>query len=155
MGYPMPPPNPDIRAYFLEWLECDGYPFWPFWAHARTWWQAHGLPNVLPVHYAHLKTDLPGQIRRIAAFLDIAIDEAAWPRIVEHCSFDYMKQHATKSLPFEGKFWDDGARTFVNKGVNGRWRDVLTADDIARYDAAAERELGAACARWFARGERT
>jgi aryl sulfotransferase len=153
VGYPMPKPNPSPRDYFLEWLERDGYPFWPFWVHARTWWGVRDLPNVLMVHYAHLKRDLPGQIRRIAQFLEIPIDPAKWDTIVEHCTFEYMKKHATRSLPFEGKFWDRGAETFVNKGENGRWRDVLTADDIARYETRAEVELGPECARWMALGE--
>ena len=28
----------------------------------------------------------------------------------------------------------NGGTTFINKGTNGRWRDVLTPDDIARYE---------------------
>ena len=39
------------------------------------WWAIRDLPNVLLLHFAELKADLPGQIRRIAAFLDIPIDE--------------------------------------------------------------------------------
>jgi aryl sulfotransferase len=48
--------------------------------------------------------------------------------------------------------WNGGAKTFINKGTNGRWRDVLTADEIAAYDAKALAELGADCARWLASG---
>jgi aryl sulfotransferase len=40
------------------------------------------------LHFSRLKQDLPCEIRRIAAFLDIPIDEARFPAIVEHCSFD-------------------------------------------------------------------
>ena len=71
----------------------DGYPFWPFWEQVRSWWEIRDLPNVMLVHFADLKADLPGEIRRIADFLDIEIDEARWPAILEHCSFAYMKAH--------------------------------------------------------------
>ena len=150
VGPPMPRPGNDVRAYFLEWLERDGYPLWSYWENIRTWWEIRDLPNVELIHFGELKADMPGQIRRIAAYLDIPIREESWDRILLHCSFDYMKQHATRSTPLGGAFWDDGARVFVNKGVNGRWRDVLTDEDNARYEAKALQELGPECAAWLA-----
>lgn len=150
VGPPMDRPKASVREYFLEWLERDGYPFWPFWAHVRSWWAVRDLPNVLPVHYANLKRDLAGEIRRIAGFLDIAIDESKWATILEHCSFEYMRENATKSLPMEGAFWNDGSRAFVHKGVNGRWRDVLSEADVRLYEERAARELGEENARWLA-----
>ena len=36
---------------------------------------------------------MEGQIRRMAAFVDIEIDEAKWPDIVEHCTFDTKGKH--------------------------------------------------------------
>jgi aryl sulfotransferase len=153
VGPPIEPPPADIRQYFLDWLEKDGYPFWPFWENVRSWWEIRHLPNLLLLHFQQLKEDMPGQIRRIATFLDIPIDERRWPAIVEHCGFDYMKANATKSTPLGGVFWDGGAQTFVHKGTNGRWRDTLTAEDSRRYEETARRELGEACARWLATGE--
>jgi len=93
-----------------------------------------------------------GQIRRIADFLDIDVAEESWPAIVEHCGFDYMKRNAAKSAPLGGVFWDGGAETFIHKGTNGRWRDTLTPEDCARYEAMARAELGEDCARWLANG---
>lgn len=152
IGPPIEKPSASIRDYFLEWLERDGYPFWSAWENVRSWWEIRSLPNVMLVHYATLKSDMPGEIRRIAAFLDIPIDDARWPAIVEHCGFGYMKAHAAKSAPLGGILWDGGAETFIHKGSNGRWRDVLTADDCRRYEERATRELGAACANWLAAG---
>jgi hypothetical protein len=77
---------------------------------------------------------------RPRAFLDIAIDEATFPAIVEHCSFDYMKAHAGDVAPVNGTLWEGGAATFIHKGTNGRWRDVLTAADIAAYEHRAVAE---------------
>jgi aryl sulfotransferase len=73
---------------------------------------------------------------------------------VEHCGFDYMKRHATKSVPLGGIFWDGGAQTFIHEGTNGRWRDTLTAEDCARYERMAVEQLGKPCAQWLATGER-
>lgn len=43
--------------------------------------------------------------------------------------------------------WNGGAKTFINKGTNGRWRDVLTAADNEAYNARALKELGPECAK--------
>jgi aryl sulfotransferase len=51
-----------------------------------------------------------------------------------------------------GVLWEGGAQTFINKGTNGRWRDLLTPADIADYEARALHELGPDCAAWLARG---
>lgn len=147
------PTSPDAVAYFREWLARDGYPFWPFWGHIRSWWDARMLPNLMFVHYTELKRDMPGQIRRIADFLDISIDGGRWPAILEHCTFDYMKQHAQDVAPFGGALWEGGAKTFMHQGTNGRWRDLLTADDVRAYEERAKAELGEDCAHWLATGK--
>lgn len=150
VGPPIEPPPDDPRRYFLDWLEGDGHPFWSFFENVRSWWAIRSLPNVLMLHFAELKADLPGQIRRIAGFLDVPIDEARFPRIVERCGFAWMKANATKSVPLGGAFWDGGAETFIHRGTNGRWRDQLEAADVARYEARARAELGTECADWLA-----
>jgi aryl sulfotransferase len=154
VGPPIDPPPADIRQYWRDWLDRDGYPFWSLWENARTWWAIRDLPNVHLIHFEELKRDMPREIRRIAAFLEIPIDEARWPAILEYCSFDWMKRNATKSVPLGGAFWDAGAEVFIHKGVNGRWRDTLTPEDCAEYEARAVAELGPECARWLATGAR-
>jgi len=149
VGPPIEKPPEDVVQYYREWLERDGHPFWPFFENVRSWWEVRHLPNVMLLHFADLKRDLPGGIKRIAAFLDIEIDEARFPDIVEHCSFDYMKRNATAAVPLGGAFWDGGAETFIHKGTNGRWRDLLSAEDCARYEEKARAELGDACAQWL------
>jgi aryl sulfotransferase len=154
VGPPIERPPASIRQYFLDWLERDGHPFWPFWENIRSWWEIRSLPNVLLLHFANLRANMDHEIRRVADFLQIEIDPNRWPAIREHCTFDYMKAHASKSVPLAGAFWDGGAETFVNKGTNGRWRDELTQADIAAYEERAARELDGACAYWLATGER-
>jgi len=154
VGPPIDPPPDDIRQYFLEWLDRDGHPFWPFWDNVRSWWAIRHLPNLMLLHFAELKRDLPGSMRRIAAFLDMQVDAARFPAMVEHCGFAWMKAHATNATPLGGKPWDGGADTFSHKGTNGRWRDILSAEDCKRYESAARSELGDECAQWLQTGER-
>jgi len=148
-----PPRTNDLRDYFLDWFNDDGFPFWPFWENIRGWWAIRHLPNVHCLHFQHLKDDLPGEVKKIAKFLDIPVDAKKWGQIVDHCGFDYMKKNAALNTPLGGVFFDQGPQVFINRGTNNRWREVLTPEDVAAYDARAIEELGPACAHWLATGE--
>ena len=153
--YPdLPPvsyPDPDIRLAFLEWLDRDGHPNWPFWSHVQGWFDARHLPNLKLLHFADLKADAEGVIRGLADFLEIEVAASAWPDILKYSSFDYVRSIAA-SDPEQAPFLKGGGATFINKGTNGRWRDVLTPDDIARYEAEAAKNLTPDAARWLATG---
>jgi len=150
VGPPIDRPRDSVVDYFHDWLDGDGHPWWPFWDNVRSWWAIRDLPNVMLVHFADLKADLPGQMRRIAAFLGIPVDESRWSDMVAHCGFEYMKAHAGESVPLGGAFWDGGASSFIHKGTDGRWRERLTEAESRKYERRAERELGADCAAWLA-----
>jgi aryl sulfotransferase len=146
-------PSPDVYQFFQDWMDRDGYPIWPFWEHVRGWWEARNVANIRLVHFNELKRDLPGMIGKLADFLEFDIDEPRWNQIVEHCTFDYMKENAAQIFPLAEKAFQGGARTFVNKGTNQRWKDVLTEEDNRRYLETARRELGEDCAHWLETGQ--
>jgi len=56
-----------------------------------------------------------------------------------------------------GSFWqfDGGATSFLFKGTNGRWRDVLTPAELAAYDARVADLLAVDAAAWLARGRKS
>lgn len=153
VGPPIEKASDSVVEYFREWLDKDGYPFWSFWQYLNSWWPARNLPNVHFVHFQNLKDDLAGEIKKIAAFLDIPLNDEKFDAILEHCSFNYMKKNAVKSVPLGGAFWDGGAETFINKGVNGRWRDMLSAEESARYEAIAAKNLDPECDKWIRTGQ--
>ncbi len=152
VGPPIEPPAGDVVEYFEHWLDSDGEPFWSFWENLRSWWEIRSLPNIKFVHFADLKQDLPAGIRDVADFLGIDVDPAKMGDIVEHCSFDYMKRNAAQCAPLGGAFWEGGAQTFIHKGTNGRWSDLLPAELSARYETLAVDKLGSACASWLKNG---
>lgn len=148
-------PTCDVRDYYLHFLEYDDFPGFEFgglWEHVQGWWDIRRLPNVLLVHFNDLKANMEREIRRIARFLEIHVDRSAWPTIVEHCSFDYMRA-AAKKVEGLDKFFQGGGETFFHKGTNGRWKDVLSAEEIARCDLVAARYLTPDCARWLKTGK--
>ena len=153
VGPPIEKPPESIKQYYRDWLDRDGHPFWSLWENVRSWWAIRDLPNIYLLHFANLKSDMPAEIRRLAAYLGIPINEDRWDDILLHCSFDYMKVNASRSVPLGGAFWGGGAKTFIHKGTNGRWRDVLSKDDILQYELRVTQELGEDCADWLETGE--
>ena len=53
-----------------------------------------------------------------------------------------------------GSFWnfEGGAQSFLFKGTNGRWRDVLRADELAAYACRTAELLPADAAIWLEGG---
>jgi aryl sulfotransferase len=159
LGEPFPPSPQDIREFWQGWItkgwfewESEGYPFWSNLHHVQSWWNYRHLPNILLVHYNDLLRDLPGEIQRIADYLNIAVAPDMLGSIAEAVSFSGMKANAEKILPDANLTWKGGAQTFINKGTNGRWRDVLTEEDLALYPLAVARELTPDCAHWLENG---
>jgi len=155
VGPPLETVNCGVRDYYLHWLATDtvqGFPFPSFWDHVQGWWAIRQLPNVLFLHFNQLTADLSSEVRRVGDFLGIEIDEVSWPAILEHCSLNYMRKVASEEAGIKMVF-KDGADTFFNKGTNGRWKDVLSAAEIARCDEVAAQRLTPDCAHWLRTGE--
>ena len=155
VGPPLGLPTMSVREYYLYFLEHGGtLPGFltDFWDHVQGWWDVRTAPNVLLVHFNGLKTDLAHEVRRIARFLDVDISGRQMATILEHCSFDYMRRAFSK-VDLLQKFFTGGGETFIHKGTNGRWRDVLSAAESARCDEQAARYLTPECSHWLKTGE--
>jgi aryl sulfotransferase len=125
-----------VSEGWFEW-EPDGWPYWSHHHHLSTWWEVRDLPNVLFVHFGDLKADPETEMRRIAAYCDIDIDEDAWPALVATVGFDAMRSEARGTDDPMALAPEGGADRFFYMGDNGRWRGVLTPDDLALYETAA------------------
>jgi aryl sulfotransferase len=152
VGPPLPKCDVEVIPFFKRWLAEDGYPYWPFFSHIASWWEYRHLPNLMLVHFAELKRDLEGAIRRLSEFLEVPVQPSAMPRVLEHCSFEYMRENADRMAPRGGVAWEGGGKTFINKGTNGRWREMLSQSDIDEYESRASEKLGIDCAKWLADG---
>ena len=141
-----PMPLDDVHAFFARWLDDHAW-----FDHVASFWSHRGEPNVLFVHFNDLKADLAGEMRRVAAFLGIAVDEEQWPDLVERCTFASMKARAAEISDFDAGFVG-GADAFLYKGTNGRWRDVLTEDELAAFDRRCEELLPPDAMAWTSRG---
>jgi aryl sulfotransferase len=63
-----------------------------------------------------------------------------------------MKEHADQLLPRADHVWTGGPTTFVFQGTNGRWKGVLSPEELALYAHTVETVLPPACAAWLEHG---
>lgn len=159
IGRPFPPVPADPADYFHLWLTRseldgfnDGYQNLPFLQFQATCWAERDRPNLLMVHYADLKRDLAGEMRRVADFLGIDIDEDLWPSLVEAASFETMKRQGDDLMPMFNAVFEGGSRSFFHHGQNERWRGVFRDADLALYEAKVRDTLPPDCALWLEHG---
>jgi aryl sulfotransferase len=143
---PMPPWTGDVHGFFAVWLPALG-----MLEHVATFWERRRQTNLLLVHYNDLKADLAGEMRRIAGFLEIDVPAAKWPAVVERCTFESMRTRGSEIGDF-ARLFEGGVERFIFKGTNGRWRDVLTEDEVAAYACRVAEILPPEAAAWLEDG---
>lgn len=159
VGDPFPSPPEDIHEFWNTWVtrswfdhEAGGWPYWSHLSNVQSWWDHKDLPNIEFFHYADLLAQPEAEIRRLADYLEIDVPEQQWPRILQAVTFDSMKSRSAEYVPDGGAFWKGGADTFMNMGINNRWREVLSEKELARYDALCEQALTPDCRHWMEHG---
>jgi hypothetical protein len=136
------PERPELHEWLVSWIERDVAPadeldslpgvMW----HLSDAWARRDDANVLLVHYDDLIADLDGEMRRIAARLDIEVPDASWPDLVEAATFARMQARSAQLAPDAAGILKNPA-AFFRQGRSGSGRDTLTADELVRYQARA------------------
>ena len=161
VGKPHPRPPVDPAEFFRFWLttaavegQSDGSPMLSFFDLEVGYWAERRRPNLLLVHYNDLKHDLDGEMRRISKFLGIKINEVIWPSLVDAARFENMRAAGDQLMP-QLKTFLGSSDNFFHKGTNGRWGEILTEDDLARYARKVHEKFTSGLAAWVAGGRRT
>ena len=159
VGDAFPKYSGDVKQTWRDWMtkgwfdwETDGFPYWSHLSYGLTFWPYRHLPNIYLVHYNDLLADLDGEMRKLAAYLEIEVPEDKWDEVVRRCTFDEVKKDPSKVVGGNIDFaFKGGSQTFIHKGANGRWKDLLDDEDLALYRAAMD-ELPADYADWLENG---
>jgi aryl sulfotransferase len=117
----------------------------------RTYWEARDEPNVHLFHYADLWADLDAEMRRVAAVLDVPIDEERWPGFVEAAGLTSMRSRAADTAPEAHLgLWVSPERFFRSGGTRD-WSSSLDAGDLSHF-AERLRSLAGDAADWATAG---
>lgn len=151
------PTDPDVL--FGAWLTIgaaegleDGFPFGSVMSLTQTFWRFRHLPNLHFQHYADLTADLDAELRRLAHFLRIPIDESRWPDFLQAGSFAAMRERADELAP--GAHFNEwrSNQDFFRRARRGEWRELLSAESLALYEQLATARLGAQLKAWLEGG---
>ena len=66
--------------------------------------------------------------------------------------FEAMKEQGAELIPAAAQLWKEGASRFMNKGTNGRWKSVVSHEDLRRYDEQVKAHFAPELARWLEYG---
>uniref|UniRef100_A0A023FV66 Putative cytosolic sulfotransfer n=1 Tax=Amblyomma parvum TaxID=251391 RepID=A0A023FV66_AMBPA len=134
-----------MDAAFQEFVSGDM--IWgDYFDHVCGWHARRDELNVLFLLYEDIKRAPHEVIEKLAQFLgdewleSVALDESTLDMIVHHSSYDFMKEHATRTVR---RFQEDDdkeededvvveapamrTRTFARRGTVGDWRSTLNA----------------------------
>lgn len=130
-----------LEGRFWEWMQSDAPPerttsnLRGTLRHFECALAARERPNVIVLHYADLKADLEGEMRRLATQLGIEVPETTWPSLVRAASFEAMRAQSDRLIP-EGR---DGvfknSKAFFHSGQGGHWRSFFDVAAEQRYRA--------------------
>jgi hypothetical protein len=133
--------NRPLDEFFHHFLKGQvAYGSW--FEHVAGWLRNEDGLNVLIVSYEELSADLEAGVKRIADFCGITIDPADMPRILERCSFAFMREHEDKfALELRKPPPRDTTTHFIRQGKVGGWEQEL--------DPRLAGEFQKACDQWL------
>jgi len=118
-----------------------------YFKYVKEWWSLKDEPNVLLLHYSDLKKDLSANVKKVAKFVGVELTPSEHEKVVEKCSFAYMKERANEfdyELPlnpnFEGRVMKTGK--LIHKGVNGTGKVTFNEEQQTKWKEAEEKEFG-------------
>ncbi|MEW5930793.1 MAG: sulfotransferase domain-containing protein [Gemmatimonadota bacterium] len=133
-----------LDEFFRRFL-AGRVPYGSWFEHVAGWLRNEDGLDVLVVNYEDLSADLEAGVRRIAGFCGIAIDPAAMPRILERCSFAFMRGHDARfaierrMAPKPADPGPAGEPTFIRKGKVGGWRQELDSSHAVEFRKTFDR----------------
>lgn len=104
--------------------------------HLDTGWARRGSSNVVMCHYADYSADLPDEILRLAAALDINLTKSRADELAAEATLDRMRDRAVGVIPNAGAFWKDDSAFLRAFGLE-EWRARVNDDDLVEYNAIA------------------
>ncbi len=117
--------------------------------HLRPWLENSACLPITYVRFEDLKRNFAATVLGVAEACGIAVTEATLARVLERCSFEYMKQHEARFAPrnehFAGKadapYLVRNPDQFIRHGKVGEGVAALTECQLAAYRERFDRSL--------------
>ncbi|WP_095011731.1 sulfotransferase domain-containing protein [Tsuneonella mangrovi] len=147
--------RPDFPSFFADFIEPQLAQDTRFFGFLEAWWPLRNNDNVMFIHFADMKRDHEGSIRKIAKFLEVEPSEEQWPKILEYTSFAWMKAHEDKFEAIHAARVPVLSRgAMIRQGKAGKAKSDGMTDEIAQKVRAAGTAICSdpAALEWFYNG---
>lgn len=136
-GPPPGPPPADPNERFRAWAYGDDpiarTSLADTLSHLQTFWDRRQRPNVALFHYRDLLDDLPREIRRLAAVLQIPCTDSRVQEFAAAASIGAMRSRADTLIPDGGSGCFLSNEGFFRAGGSGQWREGLDDETLLGY----------------------
>ncbi|MEM7216853.1 MAG: sulfotransferase domain-containing protein [Pseudomonadota bacterium] len=141
-GWYVEPGAIEINAYLqATFLKTRGY-----YAHLKSWWPRRNDADVLFLAYEHMLADPEPTIARIAAFIDVALDDELLSLTLEHSSREFMLRHRDR---FDDAMLRKQSEELIGlppgsdsaKVTGGSSKELLSAATLTMFDEVWDAEI--------------
>jgi len=122
----------------------------------KGWWPYRAKDNVLVLHFADMKKDHVGSVKKIADFMGVDLPKEKFDKVCELTSFKYMKEngekYAIQHLLTPHGYQILEADGMVRTGAIGEGKTALSAPVIAAFEALIDEQLTKPQEAWLRNG---
>ncbi len=152
----LPSPDESPVDAFWKWVESDDETELPglmgLVHHLHGFWERRDDPNVVLLHYGDLQADLVGQMSYLAERLGLERSRQRLEELAPLAAFEAMKTNAEKVAPNADQTFWKSTSDFFHKGTTGQWRDIVSEDEMPRYDKRLSALAEPAMIHWLHHG---
>ncbi|CAH2308165.1 sulfotransferase family cytosolic 1B member 1-like [Pelobates cultripes] len=135
-------PDPGPWDQYTEKFLQGAVGYGPWGPHVRDWWNLRNERNILYLFYEDILEDPKSEIQKVMRFLGKDLSEEVLEKIVQHTSFQSMKQNPmTNYTVLPSSVMDHSVSPFMRKGICGDWKNHFTEAQSRRFDEYYKKEV--------------
>ncbi|XP_068098992.1 sulfotransferase 2B1-like [Hyperolius riggenbachi] len=128
----------DSIDYFLQGKGMYG----SWFDHIKSWMQIKGDSRFFFITYEELLKDRRGSVVRLCKFLGKELTDAQIDSVVEHSSFNSMKENKMSYWSdVKSEIVDQTKGSFLRKGVSGDWKNHFTVAQSEHFDKVYQERM--------------
>ena len=134
-----------IQKFIKLFFETGNLSYGSVFDHFTSFWSQRSKPNILIVFYEDLLRDKPTEIRKIAKFLNVVLNDEQVKVIVDATSFSTMavKESTRNTKQEEDEGTVSSGYKFYRKGEIGDWKNYFTVAESKMANGIIKRRLNA------------